>query len=445
MENKIAIITTDFFVDYIHSTFSKMQLDCDYELFLYKTFKDIPELYQRIPADITGVLTSGSFPARVIQLAFPNTQRIIMPFNTDDAAIYQLFFRLLEENRYLDFDRIYADVVEMFNIDLKTYLMNDFSTPVAFTTNRMVHEKGLDELFQIEDLEYQKHLKLWKSGTIDLCVTRFSSIVERLREQGVPVYFPYPSVSYLREICLNLLRELEYKQLQDNASAVVHVELPGLLNKGAEISTEYLLVTMQAACLEFMGEKSLDCFFRRGASGLEILTNRKNIENITDGYQVCRLRNLLRKYTDLSYCIGYGIGRNLHQARENAKKAIRESEKKSMNFSYIIDENDTLIGPLSASDFEVSKASMPQLNKKTGAKMSVSDGKVKEVFSIIERMSEQQITSQQLAEELNITKRSANRILSSMEEQQLVEIVSARFTSAKGRPERIYKAVNREE
>ena len=44
-----------------------------------------------------------------------------------------------------------------------------------------------------------------------------------------------------------------------------------------------------------------------------------------------------------------------------------------------------------------------------------------------------------MAEELRITKRSANRILSAMEEQSAVEIVGTRPTSAKGRPERVYK------
>lgn len=65
-----------------------------------------------------------------------------MPFNTDDAAICQLFFWLLEENRFLQFERIYADVVEMFGIDLKTYLMHDFSTPLSITTNQIVYEIG---------------------------------------------------------------------------------------------------------------------------------------------------------------------------------------------------------------------------------------------------------------------------------------------------------------
>ena len=73
--------------------------------------------------------------------------------------------------------------------------------------------------------------------------------------------------------------------------------------------------------------------------------------------------------------------------------------------------------------------------------MKVPEYKKKEVLKIIEATQEGQITAQQLAECLRITKRSANRILSALEEQGVVEITKTRATSAKGRPERIYKIV----
>ena len=73
--------------------------------------------------------------------------------------------------------------------------------------------------------------------------------------------------------------------------------------------------------------------------------------------------------------------------------------------------------------------------------MKVPEYKVKEVVKLIETTKEGQITAQELAENLGITKRSANRILSALEEQGVVEIVGTRATSAKGRPERIYKTL----
>ena len=79
---------------------------------------------------------------------------------------------------------------------------------------------------------------------------------------------------------------------------------------------------------------------------------------------------------------------------------------------------------------------MPE--KTAEKKMVVPDYKVKEVLMVIDAMEEKRITSQELAEQLQITKRSANRILSALEEQGVVEIKKTRATSAKGRPERVY-------
>lgn len=196
-----------------------------------------------------------------------------MPFNTDDATICQFFFRLLDEERFLNFDRIYADLIEMFGIDLKTYLMHDFSVSLSITTNESVYKKDLEELFQIEEQEYEKHLKLWRSGTVDICVTRFSSIVRKLEKRGVRVYFPYPSIGYLRDICMALFKEIEYRQLQDNSSAIIYVAILAEVEKSIDFSMEYQLLALQTALMEFMGANSQDYFVGRSAASIEILTN----------------------------------------------------------------------------------------------------------------------------------------------------------------------------
>lgn len=439
VKNKIAVITTEFMANYVREAFEKMQLDCKYEIFVYKTFRDIPELYRKIPDDVMGVLASGSFPARVIQLSYPNTSRVIMPFNTDDAAICQLFFRLLEKNRFLEFERIYADVVEMFGIDLKTYLMHDFSTPLAITTNQIVYEKGLEELFQIEEQEYQKHLKLWKSGTIDICVTRFSSIVERLLEQGVPVYFPFPSIGYMREICLQMFKEIEYRKMKDNSAAIISVKIAEEDKEAKGTSLEYQLLALQAALMEYMSADSQDYFIGRNEFAIEILTTRRYIEKLTENYRICRLAEGLGLNYKVN--IGYGLGQELQQARMNAGRALEKANKYKGGVSFVAVEKGLMPKLLNRVKVVNTDIQNLQEQKTETKKMRVPEYKIKEVLEIIEATEERQITAQELAECLYITKRSANRILSALEEQGVVEIAKTRATSAKGRPERVYKII----
>ena len=66
-------------------------------------------------------------------------------------------------------------------------------------------EFSLERMLHLEEEQYEKHLELWREGKTDLSILRFSSIVLRLREAGVNVYFPYPGRPYIREVCGNLL------------------------------------------------------------------------------------------------------------------------------------------------------------------------------------------------------------------------------------------------
>ncbi len=205
---------------------------------------------------------------------------------------------------------------------------------------------------------------------------------------------------------------------------------------------EYQLLTLQTTMMEFFGADSRNYFMGRNTSGIEILTNRKNVERLTDGYRICKIQDYLRYHVNFPVCVGYGIGKELQEARLHAKKALAESQKSDSKKSFLINEQDVLTGPLAVWGHRTEKGSaVHKVEKQENKKTVVAAYKVKEVLKVIKEMEEQQITSQELADRLYITKRSANRILSALEEQGVVEVVRTRLTSSKGRPERVYKIV----
>lgn len=431
---KIAVITTAFLENYIRDAFTQMQLGCEYELYLYHRLEDVPRLFRQIPEDFAGVLTSGSFPAQVIRNTFPNTQKTIMSFNTDDAALCQLIIRLLTENRHLNFSRIYADLVEMFGMDLQSYLTHDFSIPLSMTTKRLVRNKTPEELFRIESVQYEKHLELWQKGQVDVCITRFSSLVEPLKKAGVRVYFPYPSLGYLKKICQNLLREIDYRKMQENAPSIIQIALG---SPHANTATqEYHLLTIQTALMEFFGADAHDYFLRQSENGFEIMTSRKLLERITEEFRVCGIRSHLRQTISTPFYIGYGLGPNLPSARTNARHALDAAMTQELDCSYVRKDTGMIIGPLAIHETKrtTTNPSKPQ----------IAPGKVEEVLSIIRTAPGLQITSKELAECLQITKRSANRILTAMEEDQILKMAGTRSHFSKGRPERIFTIADKQ-
>lgn len=436
MKHKIAIITTDFLSDYIQHAFSKLNLDCSYELFIYKTFRDIPDLIPQISKDVTGILTSGSFPAQVIRLSYPDLPYIIMPFNTDDESICHLFLRLLDEDRTLDFNRISEDVISIHNVELRTYLRDGVSYSLAATADQVVSEKTLEELYQIENYIFNHHMHLWNDGQIDLCVTRFSSLVEPLREAGIKVLFPYPSIVYINDVCQKLFKEIEYRTLQEHCPASIAISVIPMSGNQEQLlfSMEHHTLLLQSALIEFLGDSNLEYVFRRTDSALEIVTQQKNVNMLTENRQCCKIQNFLKQKAGHKFFIGYGLGWNLEHARMNALNALQKAESFRKSTSFIMDADNKLMGPLRPA--ENISSPVPKTPKSSA---SFSHEKKKEVLTIIRSFPNHEATSQDLADKMQVTKRSANRILSAMLNEHLIEIARTQTTAAKGRPERIYR------
>ena len=122
MTRRIAVIVTELLGEFTDNILKELEDRISYRIFTYHSFDEIPKLYAEVTEDFEGILTSGSFPAHMLKLNFPNEKRPLAYFNTDDAALFRLLLKLLEENRALDFHRVYADIVELFGVTIADFI-----------------------------------------------------------------------------------------------------------------------------------------------------------------------------------------------------------------------------------------------------------------------------------------------------------------------------------
>lgn len=151
------------------------------------------------------------------------------------------------------------------------------------------------------------------------------------------------------------------------------------------------------------------------------------------------MKHFLVDTLDFPICIGYGIGQDLYHARINAQKANRESELHADYDSFLVDDQEHLIGPLGSHDPLIISSIPSEVSYDAAKKSSLSSLTVQKILTAFQHAPKSQLTSQELADRLSITQRSANRYLSSMEKTQILEIVGERRITSKGRPERIYQ------
>lgn len=440
MRKKIVVITTEFLKEFLNNFFNHTDLDCDFQIHTYKTFEDIKKIYIDIPKGIEGILTSGIFPTQVIKKNFTNNKLPIGYFNIDDAAMYRLFFSLLQENRDLNINRIYADPVEAFNINLKDYLQGSYKFNYFEVIEPMVKEMSIEALSNIEKEQFEKHLTLWKKGKTDISITRFSSLMEPLRKAGIKVYFPFPSYEYLKSSCMQLCQEIDIMKMKENQPGAINITIE---NSGVlDMTMEKKYILLHEALLDFNGNSLMEYVIQRNAFGFEILTNRKSIEEKTLNYTSCTLKNFLKDRLDFQVYIGYGIGNDMYQGRMNAIDANREAVISQTGGSFLINNNNELMGPLDSENSFVVQDNLSEKMKSLTKNISLSPMTVRKVITAFNSMSSRELTARELAAKLSITQRSANRFLSAMEKGNMIKIVEERRITTKGRPERVYKLNN---
>ena len=135
--------------------------------------------------------------------------------------------------------------------------------------------------------------------------------------------------------------------------------------------------------------------------------------------------------------MGYGIGTNVIKARNNASAASRIAQRNQK--SYMINQNETLIGPLEMKGASDEKNEIPasSLDDYEAYRLSVTT--VQRIFSVTEMLGTKELTTQDLASSLQVTIANANRFLNALLKSGFAEITSEKKSYSKGRPSRIYK------
>lgn len=438
---KIAIITTEFLKDFVNSVFKELSLGIETELFIYHSFRDVEELYLSIPETYEGVLTSGIFPAAIIKKCFGETSRTVSYFNTDDAAICRLFLTRFIEDGTIDFNRVYGDFVEVFGIDLISYLTKDQCASYTDLIIPQALSMSVEEICALEEQQLQRHLALHEQEKLDFSVTRFSSIMPQLLERGYKVYFPFPSKDFIQNITEKLIQAITLRHMEDSLPAVINISMR-VSDMMSQDSTSFQIRgnALQEALMASRGDSPLDYIIQSTNTGFEILTNKKSVSEDTIRFTCDPLSVFLKNRLPFEVCIGYGIGKDMYQARTNAMNAKQESFIKKSG-SFLITENETLIGPLDDAETIAASAYFPTDMEAAAHNSGLSPMTINRVFHAFHSMPGHELTARELANKLSVTKRSANRFLAALQEAGIVKIKTQKRSTTMGRPERVYEIV----
>lgn len=435
MSNRIGLIGAQFLFPQILRASSS--LDCEITPLAYQRMSELPALYQSVCNQFDGFVVTGNFAKELLLRCRKDDCKPLHSISGLSVEYYQEFFRLINENRNIDFSRVMLDG-GLWLPDFGPRTVKDFLARrplVEKVQVKLARTLTLDQLEQVDQVILENASQALSAGDLDLVVCRFSTAFQALKSAGIPASFVYPDPGNILDSITVLLQDIKLEKLHGSLPAVIFITSPSLLgNSLFDVSADS--VSIQKCLLEYDQENTTGFLIKRAANGFEIYTTQQSVRRITENFSHCSLRQYIFSRLNLEVNIGYGIGRDIMRARSNALDAYSASQRDGQSYAVLQDGN--LIGPLGhyAAGAPLSVVTVHHTNVAELAGLSSST--IQRIASVSQLLNSVELTTQELASAMQVTVANANRFLNALVKSGQAHIVAEKRSASKGRPRRVY-------
>ncbi|MCM3569395.1 hypothetical protein [Neobacillus mesonae] len=270
------------------------------------------------------------------------------------------------------------------------------------------------------------HEKLYLEEKVDITLTSIHAVYDALKARGIPCRKMVDPKKNIVESIEEAVVQAKIYQAKQSQMAVGYILLE------SENLTDNLI---QEVIAYFDAE--FECSAQYLDDGLFIFySTRGKVEKATHHFQLFPRQHFLKKKLKL----GIGLGLTSKEAKRNAKVALSRTEKyASQNIAFIVTDNETIIGPLGEKENkEYRLNSYDKKVQELAKKVGISVAKFNQFASFVNSLPMNQFTTEDLAENFAVTRRSAERLLKKLIDQHLVVKIGEEQLYEHGRPRSIY-------
>ncbi|MCH7323091.1 transcriptional regulator [Solibacillus sp. MA9] len=300
-------------------------------------------------------------------------------------------------------------------------------------------------------ITHQLHQKIDYVFSTDVAIEQ---IVENHISYAKQGYHPVTTVAAVHEKLrsLNLASDYLIPTKQEMIVAFERVLLASKSRQNKETQIVYGIIQFEAiASQDYSKVKQILQQFSQQMDGhlitlnplqYSFITTRGQFERETLGYKHLPLLSQFKEELHINCTIGIGFGINAYESGRHAKQALYQANDNGPNVCYIVREDSRVIGPIDTTVFinyeqyPLAITDLQLLERAEKAGMSASY--ISKLMGRITKHQKYIYTAEELAQTLNITLRSANRILLKWLDAGLVDIIGEEKVAHRGRPKRIY-------
>ena len=393
----------------------------------YTSPEHLQFLYGENQGKFDGLLFNGSYPYNIIRKFYPQVAECPHAyFDLSALDYYKTIACLAVQNPELDFSRVYFDRPQV-PVDFESVFQREDCPKLGTASIDWPNVEALDWYQPLQ--EYYK--KIWDSGDVDLLVTRFASMGDYFEKNHIRHYYISPSQETMLETYQNLLHQLATNAILETAACVAFIDSPQALSESEQ---QALWDRLQ----QFNQQAGMPFLTYRLQHRLEVTTNTSTLKELTQQYTSCPLAAFLTEKLPVPVCIGWGSASNVTEAYQNGLRALKQALSTGTTSTYIILEDNVMIGPLS-SEHRLICSDVPDKNlMKLSEQVGISPLYLSKILYILQQKGGNTLSSEELAFFLNVTTRSASRILNKLEAGGLAQVEYSRQMNLRGRPAKIY-------
>lgn len=440
MEYKIALLLKEHYYSRINDRLKKQFQDVSLDFYAYQTLYELNDTFLRIKDQYDGFLVSGIFPLQSLRISgAADRDTLIEPCPIDVENIFQILLRQMLVHRDLKLSRVGMDFVQ------DDHTLADLLQKEEFADNVHSHEARwktfttMDQLIEEENSVTRMYEKLYREDKIDLIITYFYSAAEQMSRYGIDCFYAYPSSNMLVQLIEKLKAQISIKALKDTLFTVIHIDMEEI-HKLGDSSYERYKAELNRIVKEYNKQNYNKMILKNNYSDLELYTDSAVLKLLTSEFHECHLWKRLNRELGFNSFIGYGMGNSLYQARVNAIDACHYGRNGGAGAggSFLIDEHDNLTVLDIGREGAVFQVNQDYVNE-VANKVRLSAETIVRLMGIMDTLNTDELSSQELMAHLDISLRSANKFLSSLEKHGYAHVVKQKRNGNKGRPINVYR------
>ncbi|MFB4164074.1 hypothetical protein ACE1TI_09585 [Alteribacillus sp. JSM 102045] len=427
---KVGIVGPDLSVRRILDVAEEFKDELAYISFSYEQHGETADIVREHQDNVDAWLCSGPIPYAIAEKTLGSAENIYGILFLENG-IYKSLINLVLQQKEMP-KKISMDVPEEANIAKASIDQLDI-TPEKFHIKTFPAEADFKQV-------YNYHKKLWSDNNTEGVLTCYPQVRDLLQKEGIPSTWITTTVLETKQTLQSIVEKAKTEYYQNAQIAVCFVEIGELeFTPGKEAMSFDLQIAdlKMNESLLFLSRKLNGSLLNAGNGRYMIFSSRGELEQKMNMLQQT-LQSLIREWKR-AVVGGIGFGDSAMRAEFNARIAVQRSKKvKEGTIIVTMEDGETIEyhpkGKEINYDSLVTDSSMLEKLKT----INISAQMYEKVKSCAVQKDWSVFTAKDIALELDMSNRNAQRILSELQRAGLIYFIGEKKNHSKGRPNKVY-------